>query len=651
MINKDSIIDCLGFILLKFLGPLVRFLPKGCALGLGKLCGEILYAFDLKHRAQVYANIKTALGDRLSPCRIRFLTRSFYQAFGQNLFEIFFIPLIDKDYIRKYVTIRGLENIRAGFSRGKGIIFLAVHAGSWELCNIIAANLGFKFSMFVRQQKFPRLERLLNSYRKAKGCCLIQREDELRELIRVIRANESVVLTLDQGGRNGLPIEFFRKDASMASGAVRLALKYDTSLIPVFLRRKKGPYIELSIEPVFELIRTGEPEKDISENLRQLVRVFERYIRAYPQEYLWSYKVWKYSRARKVLLLSDGKAGHLRQAQGLAKIIAGFYRSQGLETQLEPVEVRFKNRFFRCAFSAANLFAAGSACQGCLACLKMSLQSASYECLIRQKADIVISCGSSLAGVNYLLSRENQARSLVIMRTGIMDTRRFDLVIQSRHDHPPQAKNVLTIEGALNLIDPEYLKEQSEQLLEAVPFKGLKEQLCLGLLLGGNTKEFRMSLESMRLLIAQLKDASQQLDAQLLISTSRRTPKDIAELLKREFNAYHRCKLLVIANENNFPFSVGGILGLSQLVVISPESISMVSEAAASNRYVVVFGAKGLKARHKEFLDDFSRRKYIYLCPEEDLSRSLKRLWSEQPKIHSPNDNQLALDALKKVLR
>ena len=138
--NRDFLIDFSGSILLRTLGPLLRILPARLVLALGSLLGEMFYAFDLKHRTVAYSNIKTALGGTFSPCQIRRLTKKFYKAFGQNLFEIFRIPLIDKAYIRKYVTFEGLENVDAGFKKGKGVIFVAMHAGSWELSNIICAN-------------------------------------------------------------------------------------------------------------------------------------------------------------------------------------------------------------------------------------------------------------------------------------------------------------------------------------------------------------------------------------------------------------------------------------------------------------------------------------------------------------------------------
>jgi KDO2-lipid IV(A) lauroyltransferase len=648
--NKNSIIDYSGYILLKLAGPLVRILPKSLSLFLGRFLGDIFYVLDLKHRALAYAHIKTALGSKLSPVQIRKVTRKFYRSFGQNFMEIFFIPQIDSRYIKKYVSITGLQNLEAAFKKGKGVILVAMHAGSWELANIVSANLGFKFSMFVREQKFAHLEKLLNSYRSIKGCRFIQRESQTRQLIRVLKDNESVALTIDQGGKSGRPIEFFHKKASMASGAVELALKLGCSLVPVFPTRINGPYIKVFLEPPFELKKTADSEKDIRDNLQELVHIFERYIEKYPQEYLWTYKIWKYSDEKNILILSDAKAGHLNQAKALGNIVTQYLGRRGIKTNIYTREVRFKNRFSRLAITLSNCLAGKYICQGCLFCLRKFLAKETYADLVRRKFDLIISCGSSLAGINYILAKENLAKSMVIMRPSIFSLKRFDLVVQPEHDSPAARKNIVVIEGALNLIDQPYLSQQSEELKKQAGLDIDPAKLYIGLLIGGNTKDFCLNIDTVKEAVSQIKKAARNFNAEILVSTSRRTKAEIVDLLKNEFQGYPACKLLIIANEKNYPSAVGGILDLSHVVITSAESISMICEAVSSKKFVVVFAATGLKGRHKKFLDDFSAQKYIHLSRSQDLAQTIDLLLIAKPRIKNLNNNAIIEEALKKVL-
>ncbi|MDD4953996.1 MAG: ELM1/GtrOC1 family putative glycosyltransferase [Candidatus Omnitrophica bacterium] len=609
--------------------------------------GDLFYYLDLKHRAIAYANIKSAFGDKMSPKELSRVARGFYRAFGQNFLEMFLLPDIDDKYIKKYVTIEGLENVTEARKRGKGVIFVSLHEGSWELSNAISASLGIPLVLFVRDQGFPRLNEILNSLRLKKGLKIIQKDGQGRELIEELKNHQSIGITVDQGGRAGTKVEFFGRSASMSTGAIKLAMKYDAAIVPVFYTRVKGPYIRAIASPVLQLRRSGDLKADIKDNLQRLIAILEGYLREYPTEYLWVYKAWKHTDQKNILILDDGKAGHLRQAQAASGIAKEYFVEKGMRARIDTARIEFKSQLARKAFVSGAYFSGKYGCQGCLWCLRSFLTKDTYEPLARLNPDVIISCGSSLSAVNYVLSRQNMAKSITILRPSIMGVYRFDLVIIPRHDRPPKRKNVVATAGALNLINQDYLKEQSERLTKVL---STGHRPYIGLLIGGNTKNFSLDKEMISEVIKQVKSASEALDAAILITTSRRTPLQVEELLKDEFRDYPRAKLLVIANEKNIPEAVGGILGLSQAVICTPESISMISEAVSSAKYALVFNAPGLDKRHKRFLEDFARNHYIYLTQASLLGEKIKELLRDKPEIPALRDNLKIKEAIGKIL-
>ncbi len=650
--NKDSIIDYLSYILFRAAGFIIRKLPVGFSFFLGRRLGDLLYYFDLKHRAIAYSNIKTALGDSLSPLKLTNTTGEFYRAYGQNLMEVFLMPLVDNRYINKYISIEGSDNINLGLEKGKGIIFLAIHEGSWELSNIIQSIFSFQFNfLFREQEKFKRITRLLNSYRIRKGCKIIKREHQTRQIIEVIKNNEAIGMTVDQGGKAGTLVNFFGRSASMATGAVRIGLKYDTTILPVFFTRLAGPYVKLFIDKPFEVKKTGGLQRDIRENLQELMYIYEKYIATYPQEYLWSYKIWKYGLDRNILILSDAKTGHLRQSQAVADIISGYFKEKGFETKLEIEEVNFRNKFSKILLKFSSCLSGKFNCQGCLACLRKFLDAKTYNSLIEKKPNVIISCGSSLAAVNFLLSRENLAKSIVLMKPQLLSTGRFNLVIMPAHDNPPRRKNIAVTEGALNLINEEYLKEQTDKLIQASGFRLQASGSYIGLLIGGDTKTFRLEKDTILEVIKQVKSACEKLGADILVTTSRRTTCEVEKIIKAEFKDYSRCKLLVIANEKNIPQALGAILSLSQIIITTPESISMISEAVNSKKHVLVFKAGNLGKKHSRFLNLFSKNKYIRLIENVyDLSGNIEDIWLNKPQIKTLSDNFLIKEAIGRIL-
>ncbi len=625
-----------------------------------------------------YANIKKTVSDNLDCVSTRRIMRKSYQAFGQNLIEISFIPRINKQYLQKYIHIENKGYIQEAFNRGKGVIFLIVHEGDWELSNIICANLGFPFVLFVRDQGFPKLNALLNYYRLKQGAKIIHKNTGIRQLIEVLKNNQSIGMTTDQGGRKGQLVNFFGKEASMSTGAVKLALKYDCAIIPVFYTRVKGPYTKVILDQVFTATPSADPQNDLRQNLQRLISVYEKYIRQYPHEYLWTYKIFKYGKEREIMIISDGKTGHLRQSESVAKLAIEQLAIRGMKATLNIREVKFRSSIFRRLFSLSIVLSGKYPWRSSLLWLRHALTSESWQNLVRLNPDFIISAGGKLSSINYLLSKENQAKSIVLMHSVLSDLKKFDLRIIPQHDRPEgrglasfsqshkpegrglasfsqshkpaQKSNIVITEGALNLVDSVYLNENSDKLRRSGLIKGGLSSLTIGVLIGGSSKNFSISKEAITQVIIQLKKAAEQLGADILLSTSRRTAKDVEMVIKSQLVNYARCKLLIIANENNYPDVVGGILGLSSIIISSPESISMISEAVCAKKYVVVFSSDKLSAKHQRFLKNYQDKKYIYIKEIKDLSIGVNQLLLNKPQVNSPEDNIKVIEGLSKIL-
>ncbi len=646
--KSNFLIDYLACILFRILGAIFRFLPVEWSLCLGRLAGGCFYYFDFKHKARSYANIKIALGKELPPVKIAKLTKEFYQSFGQSLMEIFLIPKVDKSYMDKYIHIEGLTNIYDGLEKGKGVILIAIHAGSWELANIICANLGFPFYLFVKDQDFPRLNELLNKYRRQKGCKIITKEGGLKQLIEALKNNSAVGITLDQGGKTGELVDFFGRSASMSTGGIKLALKYGCPVVPVYFKRTDGPNIQVLVGKELELSKTGKPDVDLKDNLLKFTKYFEELIRRYPKEYLWTYKIWKYSDQRSILILSDGKAGHLRQSECVSGIVVERLQNRGIQAKIDILEVKFKNRLAKAVFSLSSLLAGKYHCQGCLYCLKKFLDEDTYKKLSFLSPDMVVSCGSSLAAVNFIISRENLSKSVVVMRPSILSVKRFDLVIMPRHDHPPQRKNVVVTAGSLNPVNEQYLKEEAGKLIQRVSLN--PQAAYIGVLIGGDSKRFVLGDDLIRRVITEVKKAADKINAGILLTTSRRTRTQAEDLIKQEFKDYSRCKLMVIANDKNIPEAVGGILGLSKVIASSAAGKSMISEAVNSAKSVVVFRGEGLSAKHRVFVENLSRSKHIILSAVDSLGQKIEEAWQDKAAVNVLRDNDLVAKAVEKIL-
>ena len=226
--------------------------------------------------------------------------------------------------------------------------------------------------------------------------------------------------------------------------------------------------------------------------------------------------------------------------------------------------------------------------------------------------------------------------------------RRFDVIIIPEHDRPREVDNVVVTEGAPNLVDRETMRDGNARIRNKVSLSCKKR---LGLLLGGDTPEHRLTTKLADRLIEQIEGALEDLDMELLMTTSRRTPKAVEGLLKRRLGSNPRCKLLLIANEKNIENAVGGILGLSDLVLVSGESISMVSEAASSGKRTIVFDLekKRRSSKHDDAIRSLASGNYIIKTPVDGISDTIRKA-SERGEFKRLDNNEIMYKKLLRVI-
>jgi hypothetical protein len=415
----------------------------------------------------------------------------------------------------------------------------------------------------------------------------------------------------------------------------------------------------MNIHEPLKLINTGNTEQDIEDNLKNVVKVMEGYIEQYPSEYMWFYKIWKYSKESTLIILTDRKAGHLRQSQNVAKMVERALGERNIALETDIINVAFRDKTASRMMSVLSSVVNSFIYQGRLEILKWFLTEESFKEIMSIKADFIVSCGSSLSGINCLLAHDQQAKSIVILKPGLLGLNRFDLVVLPQHDWPsgrPVPNNVQITKGAPNLINQEYLKDQSERLVQRYSHLKFRQRLRVGLLMGGDTKSLYIDEREVRIIINQLKDFAGSFNAEILVTTSRRTSAQIEGLLFRELKSFDRCPLLISSSRNNIPEAMGGILGLSDIIIVSGDSVSMISEAASSGKKTIVFpvhykGKNMLSSqKHELFIYQLHKEGFVVLTDFKHIRQTLFDMAKNKIYTQRLDDNEKILEAVRHVI-
>ncbi len=608
---------------------LLRLLPVEAALWVGRRIGSVVYFFS-KRRRIALRNLRAAFAAELSPEKIDSIARGSFQTMAMSAVELLRFPAIDDVYIAKNLKITGSHHYEPSLKRGQGVIFLTGHFGNWELLNMAGSLLSRPVVVLARKQKHPRSDEFLNQLRALRGTQIVLKGMPVRELMRALHDSKIIGMLSDQdGGKNGAKVLFFGRTSSTPRGAAAFALRTQAPIFPVFVVREGDSALHrIEVEAPLKMpgadVGPEEAERDL---LQQFSEILESKVRTSPAQWLWAHRRWKSTPDRRVLVLSDEKTGHLNQSLALLHEIAF---SQGTElsngsVSHRVVRVRFKNRPAEILLKAV-VFIFGKRAPFRRLLLKAALEDSCRRELLSAYADIVVSCGSRLGAVNLLISAENFAKSAALMRP-FEPARHFDAVIAPKHDKIKPAANVFLTEIAPCSVTPAEVDLQAQFLARNIEGLENDRRRKIGLLVGGDTDKASFSRERFERILKEILRYGVETDAAVLATSSRRTPPWADELLKRSLGDRQRCPVLVIANESNRVGVVAGILGLCDAVIVSGESISMVSEAITAGKPVIVFipsDAMPLKPKHKEFLDRMIAAGLVTIAVPENIYEMMR---------------------------
>ena len=274
---------------------LVGILPRPLARGVGLVIGGVVYHLHPRLRRVGMRNLELAFPNMPLPERRRVL-RGVYRSLGRLLAEFCLFPGYTAENVSQVAVYQGFENFEAAEKRGKGVLFLTGHFGGWEVGSFFHSLQGHPMRIVVRPIDNPYVDELVTRYRSLHGNTVMGKQGFARGLLAAMENNETVGILMDTNMTppQGVFVDFFGIPACTAIGIVRVALHTDAAVVPAFtiwdpvLRKYR-----VEFDKAIELVRTGDNEADAIANTAIFNRVFENYVRKYPDQWLWVHRRWK----------------------------------------------------------------------------------------------------------------------------------------------------------------------------------------------------------------------------------------------------------------------------------------------------------------------------------------------------------------------
>ena len=276
-------------------------------------------------------------------------------------------------------------------------------------------------------------------------------------------------------------------------------------------------------------------------------------------------------------VVTDGKAGMISQCVGLAEAL-------GFNPDIKQVRLRTPWRDLTPYFRLGG---------------RMQFTSDS-DPLNPPWPELLIASGRHSVAASILVRRLSRGKTRTVqIQNPVISPRHFDLIVTPRHDNL-SGDNVVVTSGALHRVTPQMLSDGAEQL--GWRLQHLKRPY-ISVLIGGSNNVYRMDADTMRSFAARLAASARALNGSLIITPSRRTGEANREILK---DALVDVPHYLWTGQGDNPYF--GLLGLADFIIVTADSVNMVSEAATTGKPVYVAALPGgspkFDAFHKRLIED-----------------------------------------------
>jgi KDO2-lipid IV(A) lauroyltransferase len=275
-----------------------RFLPIKylylVAAGLGKI-GAVL---SPSYRQRVLGNLTLAFGKEKKTKEKMALYRESTVNTIKNYFEMLaVINDLNKRYLNSAIQVEGRENLEASLKKGKGVIAIGGHFGSFSLVGIKMQEQGFPFYTVARGITDPLRRNVYEKYRRKQGQPFIYTRtsrEAFNMTLQILKKNEIIFLITDENRRlGGAFVNFFNRPASTTPGPALLHLRTGADIIPIILLRNPDNTHKLIIEPSLLFSYRGNHEEDVQEITQVITQKIEEYVCKYPTQWTWTNRRWR----------------------------------------------------------------------------------------------------------------------------------------------------------------------------------------------------------------------------------------------------------------------------------------------------------------------------------------------------------------------
>lgn len=248
-------------------------------------------------RAISMENLKHAFPEK-DISELKVIAYKSFKNFLLTVIESLYAPKLPIDKLTNMIELEDREILNNYINQENGKVILSAHFGNWEyLGHFSAINFNMRIPAIAKKMRNPLIDKyFVKSRNYYNFLYTLYMDKNIKEIYKVLMSGKPIIILADQSApREALYVKFFNRWATVFQGPAVFALKCKSSIRMLLCIRNEDNTFKI----IHEEIKSEDLKEPSQENIYELtkrhVEVLEKYVRKYPEQWLWSHKRWKHS--------------------------------------------------------------------------------------------------------------------------------------------------------------------------------------------------------------------------------------------------------------------------------------------------------------------------------------------------------------------
>lgn len=270
-------------------------MPLRWRYGVSRIVSDRVYDWRRGIRENVRSNARHVLGPEASEKEVDRVARAMARNTGRNYADVVGMHRIDiRRFFENELILEGIEHVKAPIAQGRGVVLTSAHYANPEFATQALAAAGLEVFALVEPLQPPQLGKLMYSLRNVHGHHYEPATfSGVKAAIDWLRKGGVLAILIDRDiQKRGIEIEFCGAKARFPTGAVDLAIRTNSVLVPGWVRREGEYKVHARLGPPLDLIITGNADEDLRVNTERLLKLFEAHLKRDPGQWAVLERIW-----------------------------------------------------------------------------------------------------------------------------------------------------------------------------------------------------------------------------------------------------------------------------------------------------------------------------------------------------------------------